>query len=142
MSVDWLIFAEVYLLWLQRKGKRQKYHIQMLGHLLLFSGVSYCDNRERVVMFDYDTKEKKHQNTRQSDLYSEAKPPRTNRIASCFGVLSFTYMISRFLRHLMYWFVIKSNCYILLYKIKNLHRTKNELFSCSKRIPVHIPFYS
>jgi hypothetical protein len=31
------------------------------------SGVSYCDNRERVFMFDYDTKEKEHQNTRQSD---------------------------------------------------------------------------
>jgi hypothetical protein len=32
-----------------------------------FSGVSYCDNRERVFMFDYDTKEKERQNTRQSD---------------------------------------------------------------------------
>jgi hypothetical protein len=35
--------------------------------LVPFSGVSYCDNRERVFMFDYDTKEKEHQNTRQSD---------------------------------------------------------------------------
>jgi hypothetical protein len=33
--------------------------------LVPFSGVLYCDNRERVFMFDYDTKEKEHQNTRQ-----------------------------------------------------------------------------
>jgi hypothetical protein len=71
ISIDWLIFAGVYILWRQRKGKRQKYHIQMLVHWLLFSGVSW-NNRERVFMFDYDTKEKEHQNTRQSDLYSGA----------------------------------------------------------------------
>jgi hypothetical protein len=34
---------------------------------LLFSWVSYCDNRERFFMFDYDKKEKEHQNTRQFD---------------------------------------------------------------------------
>jgi hypothetical protein len=39
----------------------------MLVHWLLFSGVSYFDNRERVYMFDYDKKEKEHQNTWQSD---------------------------------------------------------------------------
>jgi hypothetical protein len=61
-----------------RMEKRQKYHIQMLVHWLLFTGLSYCDNRERVFMFDCDTKEKEHQNTRQSDY-----PPRTNQIASC-----------------------------------------------------------
>jgi hypothetical protein len=66
-AIDWLIFAWVYLLWLKRKGKRQKYHIQMLVHLLFFPGVSYCDNRKRVFMFDYDEEEKEHQNTRQSD---------------------------------------------------------------------------
>jgi hypothetical protein len=38
--------------------------------LVTFSGVSYCDNRERVFMFDFDTKEKEHQNTRQSDAFS------------------------------------------------------------------------
>ena len=65
----------------------------MLVHWLIFSGVSYYDNRERAVMFDYDTKEKEHQNTRQSDLYSGATPPRTNQIASCFGALSITYCI-------------------------------------------------
>jgi hypothetical protein len=37
---------------------RARKRIQMLVHWLLFSGVSYCDNRERVFMFDYDTKEK------------------------------------------------------------------------------------
>jgi hypothetical protein len=31
--------------------------------LVTFSGVSYCDIRERVFMFDYETKEKEHQNT-------------------------------------------------------------------------------
>jgi hypothetical protein len=62
----------------------------MLAHWLIFSWVSYYDNRERAVMFDYDTKVKEHQNTRQSDLYSGATPPRTNEIASCFGALSIT----------------------------------------------------
>jgi hypothetical protein len=63
----------------------------MLVHWLIFSGfVSHYDNRERAVMFDYDTKEKEHQKTRQSDLYSGATPPRTNQIASCFGALSIT----------------------------------------------------
>jgi hypothetical protein len=72
----WLAhFAGVYLLWRQIKGMRQKYHIQVLVHWFFFSGVSYCDNRERVFMFDYDTKEKEHQNTRQSDWYSGATPP-------------------------------------------------------------------
>jgi hypothetical protein len=52
---------------LQKKGKQQKYHIQMLVHWLLFSGVSYRDKRGRLFMFDYDTKEEEHQNTRQSD---------------------------------------------------------------------------
>jgi hypothetical protein len=41
-------------------------------------------------MFDYDTKEKEHQNTRQSDLYSGATSPRTNQIASCSDALSIT----------------------------------------------------
>jgi hypothetical protein len=30
--------------------------------------------QQRVFMFDYDTKEKEHQNTRQSDYYSGATP--------------------------------------------------------------------
>jgi hypothetical protein len=41
-------------------------------------------------MFDYGTKEKEHQNTRQSDLYSGAMSPLTNQIASCFDALSIT----------------------------------------------------
>jgi hypothetical protein len=49
------------------------------AHLLVtFSEVSYCYDRERVFIFVYDTKEKDHQNTRQSDLHSGATPPRTN----------------------------------------------------------------
>jgi hypothetical protein len=63
MPIDWLFFAGIYKLWRQGKEKRQKYHVNWF----LFVGVSYCDNRERVFMFDYDTKEKDHQNTRQSD---------------------------------------------------------------------------
>jgi hypothetical protein len=43
-------------------------------------------------MFDYDTKEKEHQYTRQSESYSGATPPRTNQIASCFDALSITYI--------------------------------------------------
>jgi hypothetical protein len=66
----------------------------MVVHWLLFSVVSYSGNRERVVMFDYDTKEKEHQNTRQSDFDSGAMPPRTNQIASCFGALSITSSLS------------------------------------------------
>jgi hypothetical protein len=42
-----------------------------------FSEVTYCDNRERIFMFDYDTKEEEYQNTRQSDKYSGATPVRT-----------------------------------------------------------------
>jgi hypothetical protein len=38
----------------------------MFVHWFIFAGVSYCDNRERAFMFDYDTKEKEHLNTRQS----------------------------------------------------------------------------
>jgi hypothetical protein len=49
----------------------------MFVHWLHFCGVSFCGSRERVFMFDYDTEEKEHQNTRQSDLYSGATPPRT-----------------------------------------------------------------
>jgi hypothetical protein len=63
----------------------------MLVHWLLFCGVSYCGIRDRAFMFDYDTKEKEHQNTRQSDLYLGATPPRINQIASCFDALSITY---------------------------------------------------
>jgi hypothetical protein len=97
MPIDWFIFAGVYILWRKRKGKRQKYHIQMLVHWLLFPRVSYCDSRERVFMFDYDTKEKEHKKARQSDLYSGATPPRTNQIASCFGALSITYTLALWL---------------------------------------------
>jgi hypothetical protein len=67
MPIDWFIFAGFYLLWWQRKETRQKYDIQMIVHLFFFSGVAYCDNKKRVFIFDYDTKEKEHTNTRQSD---------------------------------------------------------------------------
>jgi hypothetical protein len=70
------------------KGKAAEISYSYARSLVTFSGVSYCDNRERVFMFYYDTKEKEHQNTRQSDLYSGATP----QIASCFDALSITYV--------------------------------------------------
>jgi hypothetical protein len=39
----------------------------MLVHGFIYSGVSYCDNREHVFIFAYDKKEKEHQNTWQFD---------------------------------------------------------------------------
>jgi hypothetical protein len=38
-----------------------------------FSGVSYCNDRERVFIFVYDTKEKENQNTRQSYLFVQIR---------------------------------------------------------------------
>jgi hypothetical protein len=49
------------------KGKATEISYSDACSLATFSGISNCDNRERVFMFDYDTKEKEHQNTRQSD---------------------------------------------------------------------------
>jgi hypothetical protein len=38
--------------------------------LVTFSRILYCNDKERVFLnLVYDTKEKEHQNTRQSDLY-------------------------------------------------------------------------
>jgi hypothetical protein len=39
----------------------------MFVHWFIFAGVSYCYNREGAFMFDNDTKEKEHKNTRQCD---------------------------------------------------------------------------
>jgi hypothetical protein len=50
-----------------KKGKEIEISYSDARSLVILSGVSCCDNRERVFMFDYDTKEKEHQNTRQSD---------------------------------------------------------------------------
>jgi hypothetical protein len=63
------------------KGKAAEISYSNARSLVIFSGVSYYDNREGAVMFDYNTKEKEHQNTQQSDLYSVAMLPRTNQIA-------------------------------------------------------------
>jgi hypothetical protein len=49
------------------KGKATEMSYSDVCSLVHFAGVSYCDDRERAFMFDYDTKEKEHQNTRQSD---------------------------------------------------------------------------
>jgi hypothetical protein len=46
-----------------------------------------------VFVFAYDTKEKAHQNTLQSDLCSGVTLPRTNQIASCFNALSITWSL-------------------------------------------------
>jgi hypothetical protein len=58
--------------------------------LVPLSGVSYFDKRECVLIFAYDTKEKEHQNTQQSDFFLGATPTHTNQIASCFVALSST----------------------------------------------------
>jgi hypothetical protein len=64
----------------------------MLVHWFLLSGVSYCDDRDFIFVYD---KEKKHQNTQQSDFYSGATSPRTNQIAPCFDALSFTCVVGQ-----------------------------------------------
>jgi hypothetical protein len=46
LPIDWFIFCLGYLLWRQSKKTRQKYDIQMLVHWVLFSGVSYYDNKD------------------------------------------------------------------------------------------------
>jgi hypothetical protein len=51
----------------EEKGKATEISYSDALSLVTFSGVSYCGNRERVFMFEYDTKEKEHQNTRQFD---------------------------------------------------------------------------
>jgi hypothetical protein len=51
----------------EEKGKATEISYSDARSLVTFSRVSYCDNRERVFMFDYDTKEKAHQKNRQSD---------------------------------------------------------------------------
>jgi hypothetical protein len=54
----------------------------LLGFIMWYQGTCFY--------VDYDTKEKEHQNTRQSDLYSGATPSRTHQISSCFDALSIT----------------------------------------------------
>jgi hypothetical protein len=51
------------------KGKATEISYSVARSLVTFFWISYSGNRERVLMFDYDTKEKEHKNTRQSDLY-------------------------------------------------------------------------
>jgi hypothetical protein len=50
----------------KQKAKEISYS-DVLSLFTSFSEVSYYDNREREFIFDYDTKEKEHQNTRQFD---------------------------------------------------------------------------
>jgi hypothetical protein len=45
----------------------------MLVHWLLLSGVSYCDDRERVIIFANKTKKKEH-SLGQSGVFSGATP--------------------------------------------------------------------
>jgi hypothetical protein len=47
-----------------------------------------------LLFFAYVTKEKEHQNTQRSALYSGATSPRASQLASCFDALSFScYML-------------------------------------------------
>jgi hypothetical protein len=66
--VHWLAhFCWGLLIAAAEKGKAIEIILFRCSLIGSFYGVSYCDNRERVFMFGYDTKEKEHQNTRQSD---------------------------------------------------------------------------
>jgi hypothetical protein len=47
----------------RREAIEISYSKLMLVHWFLFSGVSYCDSRESVFMFDYVTNEKEVQRT-------------------------------------------------------------------------------
>jgi hypothetical protein len=89
-------------------------------------------------MFDYDTKEKEHQSTRQSDLYSGATPPRTNQIASCFGALSITYKIS----YDLYQDIKRFNNYLqslsILYYPLNKYQYKLETYNTSRIIKTYL----
>jgi hypothetical protein len=67
MSIDWPNFCWGLLILTTEKGNAIGISYSDARSLATFSGVSYCDSRERVFMFDYDTKEKEHQNSRQSD---------------------------------------------------------------------------
>jgi hypothetical protein len=60
MPINWLIFG--LLIVTAEKGKAIE-----ISYLDARSLVTFHDNRKRVFMFDYDIKEKVHQNTRQSD---------------------------------------------------------------------------
>jgi hypothetical protein len=75
--VHWLAhFCWGLLIVTTEKGKATEISYSDARSLVtFFSGDPYSDNRERVFMFDYDTKEKEQQNSRRSDLYSEATPP-------------------------------------------------------------------
>jgi hypothetical protein len=75
MSIDWFIYRVfTYCDGRERNSDENIiFRCSFIGYL--FRGVSYGSIRERVSMFDYDTKEKEHQNTRQSDLYSEGLRP-------------------------------------------------------------------
>jgi hypothetical protein len=63
----------------------------MLVHWLLFCRVSFCGIRERVFVFDYDTK---HQNTRQSDLYPSYKSDSLVFRCSFYYLNTFTHLVT------------------------------------------------
>jgi hypothetical protein len=85
MLIDWLIFFRD-----DRTKDSERNFIFRCSFIGYFLWGFICDIRERV-LFSYDTKDKEHKNTRQPDLYTEATPPRTYQIDSCFDALSITY---------------------------------------------------
>jgi hypothetical protein len=73
-------FCWVLLIVTAEKGKAiEKSYSDDRSFVTFILRVSYCDNRELVFMFDFDTKQKRHQSTRQSDLYSAICTPCTNQ---------------------------------------------------------------
>jgi hypothetical protein len=94
---------ETFLLKMSSRACSLTGYIYYWGLLIVTTGKritidkSYSDARSLVIFFGFhivttcfnfafDTKEKAHQNTRQSDLNLGVMPSRTNQIASCFDV--------------------------------------------------------
>jgi hypothetical protein len=73
--------------------------VTFLGGRRGAGGAVYCDNRKRVFMFDYDTKEKNIKSLGNLINTRGATPPRTYQIASCFDALSITYFIIKHTKH-------------------------------------------
>jgi C4-dicarboxylate transporter len=73
MPLDWLIFLG--FTYCDGRERKRNINIIFIARLLAtFFWGYYCDNKEYVVIFNYDKNKKEHQNTRQFYLYSGATP--------------------------------------------------------------------
>jgi hypothetical protein len=87
----WLAhFAGVYLLWRQRRGKRQKYHIQMLIHwLLFFLGFILWQQETCFYVWIWYKRERASKHSAIWFILG-VYTLRTNQFASCFDAFSIT----------------------------------------------------